>query len=103
KRGGGIRSYAALDRVRRRRLGYELVEAGERLGLVVGSEVFVACHQAVRTEDGEHQVGRFEGAAGLAVGSRTLPTHQEGLGSQTEDVLGAVRHVGYRLKDHTED
>ena len=64
-RGGGVRSHASLldTSGRRRWLGRQLVEAGERPGLALGLELLPARQEAVGSEDPEHEGVPLEGAA----------------------------------------
>src|SRR5439155_13511249 len=76
-RGHGVRAYAVLALLRgsewrgrgsrRSRLGRQLVEAGERLGVAVGFEHLPAPHEAIEAEDMERNGAPLEAAAAGAV------------------------------------
>ena len=107
-RGRGVRAHAAPvplrasgwcgRRSRHRRLGRQLVEAGERLGIALGVELLPARQETIDSEDPEHQELALVGTAAGAEGARIRPAHEERVGSQTEDVVDArgpvVRELG---------
>ena len=71
----------------RRRLGRQLVEAGERLGVAVDVELLEARQEAIASEDPEQEELPLEGAAAGAVGAEERPPHEERIGLQAEDVV----------------
>ncbi len=110
-RGRGVRSHPARAlRARPRRRGCDraggsrrqLVEAGERLGVAVGIELLAARHEAIGSEDPEHEEGPLEGAAAGAVGAEVRPAHEERVGSQAEDVVDAGGAVVGELEQGAE-
>ena len=86
-RGGDVRSHAALGS---RRLGRQLVEACERLGLAVGVEPLHPRHEAIASKDEVRKVLPLEGAAAGASRAQVRPAQEERVGSQAEDIVDAV-------------
>ena len=69
-RGRGVRPHAAAHGARRRRLGGELVEARERLGLAARRRTARCASEAVGSEDQSSRGVALEDAAAGAVGAR---------------------------------
>src|SRR5207249_9390443 len=102
-RGRGVRAYAVLAVLRgsewrgggsrRRRLGRQLLEAGERLGVAVGVEELPAPHETVDAEDIERDEAPLEAAAAGAVRTEVRPAHEERVGSDAEDGVEAKDEV----------
>src|SRR5207249_3054316 len=96
-RGRGVRAYAVLAVLRgsewrgggsrRRRLGRQLLEAGERLGVAVGVEELPAPHETVDAEDIERDEAPLEAAAAGAVRTEVRPAHEERVGSEAENIV----------------
>src|SRR5439155_20277402 len=72
-----------------RRLGRQLVKAGERLVLAVGVEVFDARQQAIGSEDPEREELPLIGATAGAGGAKVSPAHEERISLQAEDFVVA--------------
>ena len=91
-RGRGVRAHAALVPLRResrrRWLGRQLVEAGERLVLALGVEEFDAC-QAIGSERIEYDERPLIGAPASVGGSSVSRAHDERIGVQAKDFFGA--------------
>src|SRR5262245_52873537 len=98
-RGRGVRAYSARAplgawgwhrrKARRRRLGRQLVEAGERLVGGVDVEELEARLEAVGSEDAELESVLLEFAAACPIGARERRTPEDGVGACAEDVVDA--------------
>ena len=87
--GGCVRAHAAPrwgGDSRRGWLGDDLVEAGERLVLATGVELFPPFEKTVRSKRPERESMPLVGAAG-AIGAEVHPMHEQSVFSQAEDVV----------------
>src|SRR6058998_3552298 len=84
-----VAAFEPLRRESRRRwLGRQLVEAGERLVLALGVEEFDAC-QAIGSERIEYDERPLIGAPASVGGSSVSRAHDERIGVQAKDFFGA--------------
>src|SRR5262249_36018108 len=85
--GRGVDSAALRRHIQRRRLGCQVVEAGERLVLAIRREPLEVSQEPVGSEDPERQ-GRWRvGAAAGADRTEGRLSYEHRLGSQAEDVV----------------
>ncbi len=97
-RGSGWRGCGS----RRRRLGRQLVEAGERLASRSASNNSMRVMRPSVSEDPEQEERPLVGAAAGAVGAGVRPAHEERVGLQAEDVVDAHGDVVGELEQGAE-
>ena len=85
--GRGVRSHAAPHG--RRRLGRQLVEARERLGLALGVEPLDPLQEAIRSGDPEDEEGSFVGPAAGTGSAKVSPAQEQRIRLQAEDLVVA--------------
>src|SRR5207249_7138408 len=100
----GVRAHAALELLRNagwhgreshvRRSGRQLFEAGERLVITVGVELFVARQEAIRSVHPEHEETSLVRTASGTQRAGVGPADEERVGAEAENV---------RSEEHTSE